>query len=32
LKQQLREKLIEHRQSIDRHGQDVPELRNWKML
>ena len=30
LKQQLQDKLVEHRQYIDRNGVDLPEVRNWK--
>ena len=30
LKQQLKAKLIEHRQYINAHGEDLPEIRNWK--
>jgi xylulose-5-phosphate/fructose-6-phosphate phosphoketolase len=29
LKQQLKDKLIEHKQYIDKCGEDLPEIRHW---
>jgi xylulose-5-phosphate/fructose-6-phosphate phosphoketolase len=30
LKQEMQNKLIEHTAYVDQHGQDLPEIRNWK--
>jgi xylulose-5-phosphate/fructose-6-phosphate phosphoketolase len=30
LKQELRDKLVDHRRYIERYGEDLPEIREWK--
>jgi xylulose-5-phosphate/fructose-6-phosphate phosphoketolase len=30
LKQDLRDKLIDHRRYVNEHGEDLPEVRDWK--
>ncbi len=30
LKRQLQDKLVEHKRYIEQHGEDMPEIKNWK--
>ena len=30
VKQLLRDKLLEHKEYVQKHGEDMPEIRNWK--
>jgi xylulose-5-phosphate/fructose-6-phosphate phosphoketolase len=30
LKKRMQDSLIEHKEYIDEHGEDMPEIRNWK--
>ncbi|OAJ53501.1 hypothetical protein A6V36_28805 [Paraburkholderia ginsengiterrae] len=32
VRQAMRDKLVEHRQYVDQHGDDLPEIRNWRWL
>ncbi len=30
VKQAMHEKLVEHKEYVTKHGEDMPEIRNWK--
>ncbi|MDH5276408.1 MAG: hypothetical protein OEW88_08290, partial [Gammaproteobacteria bacterium] len=30
LRQHMRDRRIEHKQYIEEHGEDMPEIRNWR--
>lgn len=30
MKQMMQDRLIEHKQYIDKYGEDMPQIRNWK--
>ena len=30
LRQMMQDKLVEHKQYVDKYGLDLPEIRNWK--
>ncbi len=30
IKQEMRDRLIEHKQFITEHGEDMPEIRDWQ--